>query len=103
MNRLAELEPAPPVVRYEYPTPGDLLHLDIKVRFATRNCVTTVSSQAPRPRLLALATALVPTVGYANVSKLARRSVNEGRPLLAIMEESGILSQAEAMTALEKA
>lgn len=30
LNRLAELEPAPPVVRYEYPTPGDLLHLDIK-------------------------------------------------------------------------
>jgi transposase InsO family protein len=29
-HRLAELEPAPPVVRYEYPTPGDLLHLDIK-------------------------------------------------------------------------
>ncbi|MBV2131754.1 IS481 family transposase, partial [Pseudomonas sp. MAP12] len=29
-NRLAELEPAPVVVRYEYATPGDLLHLDIK-------------------------------------------------------------------------
>jgi transposase InsO family protein len=30
LNRLAELEPAPPVVRYQYPSPGDLLHLDIK-------------------------------------------------------------------------
>jgi transposase InsO family protein len=29
-HRLAELEPAPPVVRYEYPIPGDLLHVDIK-------------------------------------------------------------------------
>jgi len=30
LHRLAELEPAPPVLRYDYPTPGDLLHLDIK-------------------------------------------------------------------------
>ncbi|MNP05564.1 IS2 transposase TnpB [compost metagenome] len=29
-HRLAELEPAPPVERYEYANPGDLLHLDIK-------------------------------------------------------------------------
>lgn len=29
-HRLAELEPAPVVVRYEYPEAGDLLHLDIK-------------------------------------------------------------------------
>ena len=29
-HRLAELEPAPVVVRYEYPNAGDLLHLDIK-------------------------------------------------------------------------
>lgn len=29
-HRLAELEPAPVVVRYEYANPGDLLHLDIK-------------------------------------------------------------------------
>lgn len=30
LNRLAELQPAPPVVRYEAEQPGDLLHLDIK-------------------------------------------------------------------------
>lgn len=30
LNRLAALEPAAPVVRYEYPLPGDMLHLDIK-------------------------------------------------------------------------
>lgn len=29
-HRLAELEPAPAEVRYEYANPGDLLHLDIK-------------------------------------------------------------------------
>lgn len=29
-HRLAELEPARPTHRYEYPAPGDLLHLDIK-------------------------------------------------------------------------
>lgn len=30
LNRLAELEPAPPIVRYQYDQPGDMLHLDIK-------------------------------------------------------------------------
>jgi len=30
LNRWRHLHPAPPVVRYEHATPGDLLHLDIK-------------------------------------------------------------------------
>jgi transposase InsO family protein len=30
LNRWRDLHPAPPVVRYEHPNPGDLLHLDIK-------------------------------------------------------------------------
>ncbi|MFB0770133.1 IS481 family transposase, partial [Aeromonas salmonicida] len=30
LNRLANLEPAAPVQRYEHEKPGDLLHLDIK-------------------------------------------------------------------------
>jgi len=30
LNRWRDLEPAPPIIRYEYPAPGDLLHLDIK-------------------------------------------------------------------------
>ncbi|QBH05417.1 IS481 family transposase [Xanthomonas oryzae] len=30
LHRLAELEPRPPVVRYQYPQPGGMLHLDIK-------------------------------------------------------------------------
>ena len=30
LNRQRDLEPAVPVIRYEHPVPGDLLHLDIK-------------------------------------------------------------------------
>jgi transposase InsO family protein len=30
LNRVRDLEPAPPLLRYEHPHPGDLLHLDIK-------------------------------------------------------------------------
>ena len=30
LNRWRHLHPPPPVVRYEHPAPGDLLHLDIK-------------------------------------------------------------------------
>ncbi len=30
LNRWRDLHPAPPTIRYELPTPGDLLHLDIK-------------------------------------------------------------------------
>jgi transposase InsO family protein len=30
LNRWRDLQPVPPLVRYEYPHPGDLLHLDIK-------------------------------------------------------------------------
>lgn len=30
LNRLRDLEPPPPILRYEHPAPGDLLHLDIK-------------------------------------------------------------------------
>ncbi|MEX3776823.1 aspartate ammonia-lyase [Pseudomonas sp. MYb118] len=52
---------------------------------------------------MAVATALVPKLGYAKVSKLARQSVNEGRSLLAIMQESQVMTEAEAMAAIEKA
>lgn len=30
LNKLARLEPKPPVVRYEHQAPGDMIHLDIK-------------------------------------------------------------------------
>ncbi|MBK5009835.1 aspartate ammonia-lyase [Pseudomonas sp. S60] len=52
---------------------------------------------------MAVATALVPQLGYANVSKLARQSVKEGRPLLEIMEESGLMTKVQAMAAIEQA
>jgi aspartate ammonia-lyase len=52
---------------------------------------------------MAVATALVPTLGYARVSKLARQSVKEGRPLLAILEETGVLTRDETFAAIEKA
>jgi transposase InsO family protein len=38
ISRLRDLEPSPPILRYEHPAAGDLLHLDIKklARFDTR-------------------------------------------------------------------
>jgi len=30
LSRMRDLEPAPPIIRYEHPSPGDLLHLDTK-------------------------------------------------------------------------
>ena len=52
---------------------------------------------------MAVATALVPQLGYARVSKLARQSVVENRPLLEILEDSGIMSRAEAIASIKKA
>lgn len=52
---------------------------------------------------MAVATALVPTLGYKKVSALARQSVNQGRPLIEILDESGLLSRAEARTRIELA
>jgi transposase InsO family protein len=43
LSRIRDLEPPPPVIRYEYPLPGDLLHLDIKKigRFQAVGCRIT--------------------------------------------------------------
>jgi transposase InsO family protein len=43
LSRIRDLEPAPPVIRYEHPFPGDLLHLDIKKigRFQAVGCRIT--------------------------------------------------------------
>jgi transposase InsO family protein len=43
LNRIRDLDPAPPVVRYEHAAPGDLLHLDIKKigRFQAVGCRIT--------------------------------------------------------------
>ena len=43
LSRMRDLEPAPPIVRYEHAAPGDLLHLDIKKigRFQAIGCRIT--------------------------------------------------------------
>ncbi len=50
---------------------------------------------------MAMATALVPRLGYHKVSALVRQSVAEGRALIDILEESHVLSRAEARTLIE--
>ena len=50
---------------------------------------------------MAMATALVPKLGYHRISELARQSVAEGRPLIDILEQSNVLSRAEARTLIE--
>ena len=52
---------------------------------------------------MAVATALVPALGYAKVSDLARQSVLEDRPLIEILEETGVLSPGEARERIEEA
>ncbi len=78
------------------------------IRRFREKCVEGVQADEARnlehlTESMAVATALVPRLGYAKVSKLARQSVNEGRSLVAIMAESGVMSEAEAMSAIEKA
>lgn len=51
---------------------------------------------------MAVATALVPTLGYAKVSELARASVQQGQPLIKILEETGVLDAAEARRHIEE-
>ena len=52
LNRLAALDPAPPIRRYEHDAPGDLLHLDIKKlgRFKRPGHRVTGSRQAGASR-----------------------------------------------------
>lgn len=76
-------------------------------RFA-RKCVRGIQADAARNERhlmesMAVATALVPKVGYARVSKLARQSVAEGRPLIGILEETGLLSRQDTLTEIDAA
>lgn len=78
------------------------------IRRWREKCVDGVQADAARnlahlTESMAVATALVPRLGYAKVSQLARQSVNEGRSLLAIMAESGVMSEAEAISVIEEA
>ncbi len=52
---------------------------------------------------MAVATALVPTLGYQKISALVRQSVAEERPLVDILEESGVLLKADAIKLLSAA
>ncbi|KXU93996.1 aspartate ammonia-lyase [Caballeronia megalochromosomata] len=76
-------------------------------RFAEK-CVKGIQADAERNEKhliesMAVATALVPKIGYARVSKLARQSVAEGRSLVTILDESGLLSSDATMAAIRKA
>lgn len=78
------------------------------VRRFTQKCVAGMTADVARNEQhlmdsMAVATALVPRLGYAQVSKLARQSVAEGRPLLKILDESGVFTQDETLAAIDKA
>ncbi|BCG04118.1 aspartate ammonia-lyase (plasmid) [Paraburkholderia sp. PGU19] len=78
------------------------------IRRFGEKCVKGVEADAARNEKhllesMAVATALVPRIGYARVSKLARQSVAEGRSLIAILAESGVLSRDDAIAAIRKA
>lgn len=50
---------------------------------------------------MAMATALVPELGYHKISGLVRQSVAEGRPLIDILEEGHVLSREQARAMIE--
>jgi aspartate ammonia-lyase len=51
----------------------------------------------------ALATILVPDLGYAAVSKLVKESISAKRPFLELAEERGLISKGDAMKAIKTA
>ncbi|PYE12145.1 aspartate ammonia-lyase [Paraburkholderia silvatlantica] len=76
-------------------------------RFAQK-CVKDIKADIDRNEKhllesMAIATALVPKIGYARVSKLARQSVAEGRSLVTILDESELLSPNDTIAAIRKA
>src|SRR5665213_1482868 len=56
LSRWRDLHPRPPIVRYEHPRPGDLLHLDIKGM--TRFAEVSLRGKNKHPGLLALHVAI---------------------------------------------
>jgi aspartate ammonia-lyase len=50
---------------------------------------------------MAVATALVPLIGYQQTSILAHRSVAEGRPLIDVLEEAKVMTKSEAIKLLK--
>lgn len=51
---------------------------------------------------MAVATALVPTLGYSKVSELAHRSVTERRPLIDILADEGVATREQTRDWIEK-
>jgi aspartate ammonia-lyase len=51
---------------------------------------------------MAVATALVPSLGYAKVGELVHLSVREQRPLIDVLAESGVMSREEARVQIEQ-
>ncbi|WP_336692280.1 aspartate ammonia-lyase [Delftia acidovorans] len=76
-------------------------------RFNAR-CVAGIAADRARNERhllesMAVATALVPRLGYAQVSRLARQSVAERRPLVDILDASGILPRKDTLEAIARA
>ncbi len=51
LSRIRDLEPRPPLVRYEHPAPGDMVHFDIKrlVRIQRPSATAATASRASAP------------------------------------------------------
>ena len=76
------------------------------IRLFRDKCVAGISAdRAANERNLmqsmAMATALVPKLGYYKVTALVRQSVAEGRPLVDILEQSNVLSKIDARALIE--
>lgn len=78
------------------------------IRLFRDKCVAGISAnraenEGKLMQSMAMATALVPRLGYHKISAMVRQSVAEGRPLIDVLEESDILSKAEARALIEAA
>jgi aspartate ammonia-lyase len=76
------------------------------IRLFRDRCVSGISAnrdanESNLMKSMAVATALVPRLGYHKISALVRQSVAGGRPLIDLLEESNVLSKAEARTLIE--
>lgn len=72
------------------------------IRLFRERCVDGIRANVPvnEQHLLnstAIATALIPRLGYANVSKMVREAAAQRRHLIDVLEERGLLSRAEAI------
>ncbi|MEO8857949.1 MAG: aspartate ammonia-lyase [Burkholderiaceae bacterium] len=76
------------------------------IRLFRDRCVSGISAnrdanESNLMKSMAVATALVPRLGYHKISGLVRRSVAERRPLIDLLEESDVLSKTEATALIE--